>query len=183
LDDHHHRTAAERDEMRAREANRQRQEQWEREHDLRAQPEAPNEQRNQPESTQAPVVGQPDKLSWTEKGRAIGSAALERADYVANETSIGDSLPLGTGPAIKGIRTGWEQREAIRADAKNALDEARKIAGAAGRDAGEAMGRAVHQIRGDPLDPFVEMKVNEALEQQERQERNAQTERPPSPDR
>jgi hypothetical protein len=196
LDDHHHRTAAERREMEMRATERRRQEQWERDHGLRAQ-SAPAPDRSQPGSIQPPAPEQPGGVSKIELTKAAGAAAAERLDYALNETAAGDVAPPGAGLVVRGARTAvdlYQQREIAAADAKDALDNAREKAGnvrddlvdkgrAVGRAAGEEMGGAVRQVYGDSLDPFVEMKLNEAREQEERQERKARVERPPAPER
>jgi hypothetical protein len=89
---------------------------------------------------------------------------VEQAEYLANDTAIGDLLPLGTGPVITAGRIGyefWKERDVIMADAKQAPDKGKAVIGhvrdnlldkgrAVGRATAEAMGEMVHQVHDPP---------------------------------
>ena len=175
--------------MEKRGAERRRQEQWERDHGLRAQ-SAPAPDRCQPGSIQPPALEQPGSASEIELTKAAGAGGAEGLDYALNETAVGDVAFPGAGLVVRGARTAvdlYQQREIVAADAKDALDRAREKAGnvrddlvdkgrAVGRAAGQEMGGAVRQLYGDSLNAEIEAALRAIRGEAERQRR------PPEPD-
>ena len=126
-------------------------------------------------------------LSRADQLRAVGGAIVQQVDFTVNDTMIGGALPPEVGPAIKIGRTAAElygQRELVAEDVGEAVRRGHIAAHHVkeeltqkGLEVGEAMGRAVQQVAGTPLDPLTEMQLQAARKHAERLEREAARER------
>jgi hypothetical protein len=179
VDDQHQRSKIDRDIRLAREAERIKQQDWER---TQVPGAAEGPVLSMP---QQPARETPETLPDFPPGGQVAEVALERLEYAANDTPIGDALPPGTGPALTAARTAadlYANREMVALEVKERGQDAASAAKDASRSAARSVSSGVNEIglqiaegmhsvgASSYVDPLIEMQAEQREVDDQRRE-------------